>query len=60
MKNDYSTEEKALNAAEIEGEYRGGKYEFEIISWKIDIGIEGSIKDYDFVKQLKPTRLKEN
>lgn len=37
----YSKKAAALKAAEAETEYRGGKYECEVIEFEVDIGGEG-------------------
>lgn len=38
----YSSKTKALNAANVEEDYRGGKYNCEVIQVDLDNGIEGS------------------
>lgn len=37
----YSKKHVALNAAQTESDYRGGKYECEVLEWTMDSGIEG-------------------
>ena len=41
----YSRKEKALKAAEVEEEYRGGKYTCEVIEWIMDEGMEGALSE---------------
>ena len=38
----YSKKHAALKAAQTENDYRGGKYECEVLEWTLDSGIEGS------------------
>lgn len=40
----YSKKHSALKAAQVEKEYRGGKYECEVIEWTLDLGNEGKNK----------------
>jgi hypothetical protein len=51
----------ALKAAEIEEEYRGGKYECEVLEWTLDISIAGNhdnatkvIKPLLSISRVKP------
>ena len=37
----YSDKDSALDAARIETDYRGGKYDCEVLEWELDSGIEG-------------------
>ena len=37
----YSKKHTALKAAQTESDYRGGKYECEVLEWMLDTGIEG-------------------
>ena len=39
----YSKKHAALKAAKTESDYRGGKYESEVLDWTLDSGIEGGI-----------------
>jgi hypothetical protein len=41
----YPKKHAAQKAAEIEEEYRGGKYSCEILEWVLGEGIEGSHRD---------------
>ena len=50
----YSKKSKALKAAEIEEDYRGGKYECEIQEWNIDKGLEGKMFNDIGMKIIKP------
>ena len=38
----YSKKHAALKAAQSEWDYRGGKYECEVLEWTMDAGIAGS------------------
>lgn len=38
----YSKKHGALKAAETEEDYRGGKYECEVMEWTLDSGIQGN------------------
>jgi len=49
----YSKKAKAMKAAEIEEDYRGGKYECEIQEWNIDEGLEGKMFDDIGMKVIK-------
>lgn len=49
----FSTERLALVAAETEEDFRGGKYECEVIEWEIDKGIAGN-HDNLIWKVVKP------
>ena len=37
----YSKKHAAMKAAEAEKDWRGGKYECEVLEWTLDSGIEG-------------------
>ena len=37
----YSKKHAALKAAQTESDYRGGKYECEVLEWTLDSGTEG-------------------
>ena len=41
----YQKKHAAVKAADIEGEFRGGKYECEILEWILEEGIEGENKE---------------
>jgi len=41
----YSKKHAALKAAQTESDYRGGKYECEVLEWALDSGIEGGHDD---------------
>jgi hypothetical protein len=49
----YSKKAAAQKAAETEEEYRGRKYECEILEWKLGEGIEGSHFNPPMIKALK-------
>ena len=49
----YPTEQTALKAADIEEEWRGGKYECEIQEWTVGEGIEGREVKAKIIKALK-------
>jgi hypothetical protein len=51
----YETTESALQAAEIEENYRGGKYECEVMEWPLGVGQEGD-RDKYLAKTIKPLR----
>ncbi len=62
----YDKKHAAQKAAEIEREWRGGKYECEILEWTLGEGLEGRnldekgykvIKDLPLVNTLKATDL---
>lgn len=38
----YSHKHAALKAAQTESDYRGGKYECEVLEWTLDSGREGN------------------
>ena len=40
----YSKKAAALKAAQIETDYRGGKYSCEVLEWALDSGIAGNHK----------------
>ncbi len=48
----YSKKHAALKAAQAEWDYRGGKYECEVLEWEMDSGIEG--KHGNGPKVVKP------
>lgn len=54
----YSTEKRALEVAAIEEEFRGGKYECEVLEWKVDFGLDSRYDDgpmseyYDVIKEI--------
>ena len=51
----YAKKNSALKAAEIEKDWRGGKYECEILEWVLGAGLEGRNMDekrYRVVKGL--------
>lgn len=52
----YSKKHSALKAAQVEKEYRGGKYECEVIEWNLDSGNEGKIKDAHKIIQSLSSR----
>jgi hypothetical protein len=49
----YSEAHAALKAAEIEEDYRGGKYSCEVLEWTLDSGMEGN---HDTVHAPKTVR----
>jgi hypothetical protein len=51
----YPTAVDALKAAEIEEDYRGGKYECEVMEFTLGIGQEGD-HDKETAKTIKPLR----
>lgn len=51
----YSKKHAALKAAETEADYRGGKYECEVLEWTLDSGREGGHDAYR--KTIKPLPL---
>lgn len=48
----YSEKHAALTAAQTEWDYRGGKYECEVLEWTLDNGIAG--RHSDGPKVVKP------
>lgn len=51
----YSKKHAALTAAQTERDYRGGKYECEVLEWTLDSGIAGRHSDgQKVVKPLPP------
>lgn len=51
----YAKKHAALKAAEIEEDWRGGKYECEVLEWTLGEGLEGrklDEKGYKVVKDL--------
>lgn len=50
----YAKKHAALKAAEIEEDWRGGKYECEVLEWTLGEGLEGRKfeKGYKVVKDL--------
>jgi hypothetical protein len=48
----YSKKHAALTAAQTEWDYRGGKYECEVLEWTLDSGIAG--RHSDGPKVVKP------
>ena len=49
----YSKKHSALKAAEIEEEWRGGKYECEVLEWVLGEGMEGRILGDKVCKVVK-------
>lgn len=49
----YPKKHAAQKAAEIEEDYRGGKYECEVLEWELGRGIEGRSLDSAY-KVIKP------
>lgn len=41
----YSKKHAAMKAAEAERDWRGGKYECEVLEWTLDRGSEGRMND---------------
>lgn len=50
----YSKKQKAINAAKIEEDWRGGKYECEIIEWTVDSG-EDRRNQMNLIEELSNT-----
>lgn len=50
----YTRKHKALDVAQKERDWRGGKYECEVIEWKLDEGIDQSGEKYDPPKIIQP------
>lgn len=48
----YNKKQKAINAAETEQDYRGGKYECEILEWNINEGMEGRESKHKTIKSV--------
>jgi len=40
----YTRDFKAIKAADVEMDYRGGKYNVEVLRWTPDKGIEGKLR----------------
>ena len=49
----YGSKKSALNAAKNEEEYRGRKYECEVLEWILNIGIRDKKEDTDAFKVIK-------
>lgn len=55
----YSKKTKALNAAEVEEEWRGGKYICQVLEWSMDAGIAGNRDNKPkVIKALPPITIK--
>ncbi len=50
----YSKKHAALKAAQTESDYRGGKYECEVLEWTLDCGTEGSDTKPNTIQALPP------
>lgn len=50
----YPKKHAAQKAAEVEEEYRGGKYECEILEWVLGEGMEGRNSKAKIIKALPP------
>lgn len=48
----YSKKHAAMKAAESERDWRGGKYECEVLEWTLDRGIEGRMNDSKVIVPL--------
>jgi hypothetical protein len=55
----YSTENSAMKAADIEEDYRGGKYTCEVLEWTLDTGNAGNHDNAaKVIKPLPPMNTK--
>ena len=51
----YSKKHAALTAAQTEWDYRGGKYECEVLEWALDRGMEGGRDTRPKIVQALPS-----